>query len=121
MRLVCECVGDFPMIVTPDGSWCYEAAWRHIAFNTYQLNSNKSFNVCNKTNLMHYLSSVYWVTTPLHVSVFLAAYHQKVTMYICNNLYVLYWNVDCLKLLKYLHVIIKCEAHSCYLNLLNDI
>jgi hypothetical protein len=23
---------------------------------------------CNKTNLMHYLSSVYWVTAPLHVS-----------------------------------------------------
>jgi hypothetical protein len=36
---------------------------------------------CNETNLMHYLSSPYSVTTPLHVSVLLEAHHQEVTMY----------------------------------------
>jgi hypothetical protein len=45
---------------------------------------------CNETNLMHYLSSVYWVTTPLHVSGLLVAHHQEVAMYICDNWYVLY-------------------------------
>jgi hypothetical protein len=38
---------------------------------------------CNETNLMHCLSSVYSVTTPLHVSGLLVAHHQEVTMYIC--------------------------------------
>jgi hypothetical protein len=50
---------------------------------------------CNKTNLMHYLSSVYSVTIILHVSGFLVAHHQEVTMYICNNWYMLYVLVDC--------------------------
>jgi hypothetical protein len=54
-----------------------------------------SLLACNETNLMHYLSSVYSVTIPLHVSGFLAAHHQWVTMYICNNWYVLYVLVDC--------------------------
>jgi hypothetical protein len=44
---------------------------------------------------MHYLSSVYSVTTPLHVWGLLVAHHQEVTMYICDNLYVLYVVVDC--------------------------
>jgi hypothetical protein len=35
--------------------------------------------------MVHYLSSVYSVTTPLHVSALLVADHQEVTMYICNN------------------------------------
>jgi hypothetical protein len=40
---------------------------------------------------MHYfLSSVYAVTIPLHVSDLLVARHQEVTMYTCNNWYVLY-------------------------------
>jgi hypothetical protein len=39
---------------------------------------------------MHYLSSVYSVTIPSHVSGLLVAQHQEVTMYICNNWYVLY-------------------------------
>jgi hypothetical protein len=47
-------------------------------------------DACNETNLIHYLSSVYSVTIPLHVSGFLVAHHQEVTMYICNNWYVLY-------------------------------
>ena len=34
--------------------------------------------MCNKTNLMHYLSSVYFVNQSLHVSVILLAYHQEV-------------------------------------------
>jgi hypothetical protein len=42
------------------------------------------------TNLMHYLSSVYSVIIPLHVSGLLVAHHRDVTIYICNNWYVLY-------------------------------
>jgi hypothetical protein len=37
---------------------------------------------CNQTNVMHYLSLVYWVTSPLHVSGLLVALHQEVAMYI---------------------------------------
>jgi hypothetical protein len=44
---------------------------------------------------MHYLSSVYSVTILLHVLGLLVAHHQEVTMYICNNWYVLYVLVDC--------------------------
>jgi hypothetical protein len=44
---------------------------------------------CNQTNPMHCLSSVYSVTTPLHVSGLLVAHHQEVTMYICDSWYVL--------------------------------
>jgi hypothetical protein len=44
-----------------------------------------SMDACNETNLMHYLSSVYLVTIPLHVSGLLVAYHQEVTMYKYNN------------------------------------
>jgi hypothetical protein len=50
---------------------------------------------CNETNLMHYLSSVCSVTVPLHISGFLVAHHQEVTMYICDHWYVLYVLVDC--------------------------
>jgi hypothetical protein len=49
-------------------------------------------DVCNETNLMHYLSPVYSVTIHLHVSGSLVAHHQEVTMYICDKWYVL---VDC--------------------------
>jgi hypothetical protein len=44
---------------------------------------------------MHYISSVYSVTIPLSVSVLLVAHHQEITMYICDNWYVLYVLVDC--------------------------
>jgi hypothetical protein len=50
---------------------------------------------CNKTNLMHYLNSVYSVTIPLHVSGLLVAHHQEAKMYICNNWYMLHVFVDC--------------------------
>jgi hypothetical protein len=50
---------------------------------------------CNETNLMHYLSSLYWVTTTLHVSGLLLAHHQEAASYICDNWYVLYVLVDC--------------------------
>lgn len=40
---------------------------------------------CNKTNLIHYLSSVYSVIIPLHFLDLLVAHHQEVTMNICNN------------------------------------
>jgi hypothetical protein len=43
---------------------------------------------------MHYLSQVYSVTIPLHVSGLLVAHHQEVTMYICDNWYVLYVLID---------------------------
>jgi hypothetical protein len=65
----------------------------------------------NETNLIHYLSSVNSVTLPLHVSSLLVAYHQEVTMCICNKWYVFYWKEYFFKLLEYLHVIIKCETY----------
>jgi hypothetical protein len=46
---------------------------------------------------MHYLSSVYSVTIPLHVSGLLVAHHQEVTMYICDSWYVLYVLADSLE------------------------
>jgi hypothetical protein len=46
--------------------------------------------VCNETNLMHCLSSVYSVTIPLHASGSIVAHHQEATMYICDNWYVFY-------------------------------
>jgi hypothetical protein len=45
---------------------------------------------CNETNLMHCISSLYWDTTPLHISGLLVAHHQEVSMYVCENWYVLY-------------------------------
>jgi hypothetical protein len=48
----------------------------------------------NETNLMHNLPPVYSVTIPPHVSSLLVAHHQEVTMYICDNWYVLYILVD---------------------------
>jgi hypothetical protein len=54
-----------------------------------------SISACNETNLMHYLSSVYSVTIPLHVLGLLVAHHQEVAMYICDNWYVSYVLVDC--------------------------
>jgi hypothetical protein len=52
--------------------------------------------VHNETNLIHYVSSVYSVTVPLHVSGLLVAHHHGVTMCICNKWYVLYVLVFCL-------------------------
>jgi hypothetical protein len=46
-------------------------------------------NACYETNFMLYLSSVYSVTMPLHVSDLLVAHHQEVAMYIWENRYVL--------------------------------
>jgi len=47
-----------------------------------------------KTNLLHYLSSVYFVNQPLHVSGIFVAHHQEVCyIYIYNNWYVLYFSV----------------------------
>jgi hypothetical protein len=54
-----------------------------------------SIYACNETNLMHYLSSVYSITIPLHVSGLLVAHHQEVAMYICDSWYVLSFLVDC--------------------------
>jgi hypothetical protein len=45
------------------------------------LYAQKVIFTCNETNLMHYLSSVYSVTIPLHVLGLLVARHQEVTMY----------------------------------------
>jgi len=50
-----------------------------------------------KTNLMHYLSSVYFVNQPLQVSSIFVAHHQEVyCIYIYNKRYVLCFLVDCL-------------------------
>ena len=54
-----------------------------------------------KTNSMHYLSSVYFVNQPLHVSGIFVAHHQElyniyIYIYIHNNWYVLCFLVDCL-------------------------
>jgi hypothetical protein len=54
-----------------------------------------SIYACNEINLMHYLSSVYSVTIPLHVSCLLVAHHKEVTMYTYNKWYVMYVLVDC--------------------------
>jgi hypothetical protein len=37
-------------------------------------------NACNENNLLHYLSSVYSFTIPLHVSGLLVAHHQEVAL-----------------------------------------
>jgi hypothetical protein len=42
-----------------------------VGINTYSL-------CVTKTNLMHYLSSVYFVTQPLHVSAIFVAHNQEV-------------------------------------------
>jgi hypothetical protein len=57
--------------------------------------TQKTVCACNETNVLHYLSSVYWVTKPLHVSGLLVAHHQEVAMYICDNWYVLYVLAAC--------------------------
>jgi hypothetical protein len=62
---------------------------------SFKTDLNCNYHVCNETKLTHYLSSVYSVTTPLHVSGLLVANHQKVAMYICDNLYMLHILVDC--------------------------
>jgi hypothetical protein len=56
-----------------------------------------SIYACNETSLRHYLSSIYSVTIPQHVSGLLVAHHPEVTMYkyICNKWYVLYVLVYC--------------------------
>jgi len=44
------------------------------------------------TNLMHYLSSVYFVNQPVHVSGIFVAHHQEVY---CIYVYVYNWYVLC--------------------------
>jgi hypothetical protein len=78
--------------------------WKGNAF-TNTMKNLKIFMYCwpcsislyawNETNLMHCLPSVRSVTMPLYISVLPVAHHQEVTMYICNNWYVLYVLVDC--------------------------
>jgi hypothetical protein len=59
------------------------------------LNSKKILELApNETNLVHYLSSDYSDTIPLHVSGLLVAHYQEVAMYVCDNWYVLYVLVD---------------------------
>jgi hypothetical protein len=62
---------------------------------------------CDETNLMNYLSTPYWVTTPLYVSGLRIAHHQKVTLCICDNWYVFYAVVDCRRA-KDIHTRIHC-------------
>jgi len=44
--------------------------------NYYKLDLSEVYVI--KTNLMHYLSSVYFVSQPLHVSGIFVAHHQEV-------------------------------------------
>jgi hypothetical protein len=85
------------------------SAWHHI-LKHLKLQSSifltsvrfiKNVGILNKdytgnvTNLMQFLSSVYWVTTLLHVSGLLVVHHPEVAMNICDNRYMLYVLVDC--------------------------
>jgi hypothetical protein len=58
--------------------------------DTYSGTVNTTFHAHNETNFMHYLSSVYSVTIPLHVLGLLVAHQQEVAVYICNKWHVLY-------------------------------
>jgi hypothetical protein len=49
-----------------------------------------------KTKLTHYLSSVYFVIQPLHVSGIFVVHHQELYYIYNNNWYVLCFLVDCL-------------------------
>jgi hypothetical protein len=77
---VCSLCLIFLFVKQPD---CLVAR-RHVIANVQSL-------ACNETNLIHYLSSANLVTIPLHVSGLVVAHHQEVTMYICDNWYVLYF------------------------------
>jgi hypothetical protein len=74
-------------------------------------------NACNETTIYTYLQFVYSVTIPLHVSGLLVAQHQEVTMYVCNNWYVLYALVDCR--LNIQHVPLVAYLH-CYLLIMGN-
>jgi hypothetical protein len=50
-----------------------------------------SIYACNETNLMHYLSVVYSVIIPLHISGLLVAHHQEVTIYLSLLFIVIYF------------------------------
>jgi hypothetical protein len=49
------------------------------------LTADDTVRACNKTNLMHYLSSVYSITIPLHVSGLPISHHQEVTIYLAAD------------------------------------
>jgi hypothetical protein len=53
-----------------------------------------------------------WMNEPLHVSGLLSAHHQEITMYTCDNWYIVYWKEDCLKLLQYLHDMVMSRDHT---------
>jgi hypothetical protein len=62
---------------------------------------------------MDYLSAVYSVTITPHVSGLRAAPHPAGRLGLCHKRVGVCWKEECLKLLNYLHVIIKCETYSC--------
>jgi hypothetical protein len=83
-------------------AWTLQFTIHYPAYNSMLCNLSywqcyriSHMDACNETNLMHYLSSVYSVTLPLHASDLLVSHHQEVAMYICNKWYVLYVLVDC--------------------------
>jgi len=53
---------------------------------------------------MHYLSSVYFVNQPLHVSGLFVAHHQEVYCIYTTNWYVLCLKEGCLKLLERIYI-----------------
>jgi hypothetical protein len=62
--------------------WLYSASHLNTNISSEYCTRTWFCCACNETNLMHYLSSVYSVTIPLHVSGLLVAHHQEVAMYI---------------------------------------
>jgi hypothetical protein len=83
--------------------WCcsktgnarFKVTLRRVRVTVLAVEEQQALHACNETELMHYLSSLYSVTIPLHVAGFLVTHHQEVKMYICNHWYVLYVLVDC--------------------------
>jgi hypothetical protein len=75
------------------GHWSYLKGKQNSV--TLILTMPRFCKACNESNLMHYLSSLYWVTIPLHVSCACSSSSGDNNVYICDNWYVLYFLVDC--------------------------
>ena len=65
---------------------CLAKSYRKFFFRILCFVGRASRYTCvMKTNLMHYLSSVYLANQPLHVSGIFVAHHQEVYLYIYKN------------------------------------
>jgi hypothetical protein len=86
---------DFFALKNPRARTGFEPACERLLLNFLWFWQCISIYACNEINLMHHLSSVYSVTILLHVLGLLVHQHQEVTMYICDNWYVLYVLFHC--------------------------